>query len=365
MRKNTNALGGFRAEAVEAASKGCTCCLPRRGFLAGLGAAAVGLVAPFPKAAAQPAKAGILDVHAHLTPPEYIQDLAGTNLLTPPTLNWSIAKHLDDMQKGGVTTSILSVTTPGVTFGDVARTRLIARHVNDYAAKLVSDNKGRLGMFVAMPLPDPDSALKEIEYGLDVLKADGIGLFTSYDGKWLGDPVYAPVFEELNRRKALVYVHPASPKCCIDALPYIPDAIIEYGTDTTRAITNMIYMGAARRYPDIRLIWSHAGGTMPFLIERYDVSDRIIPALKKAAPDGFRAEAKKFFYDTAQTSNPVAMGALRQVIPVSQIVFGTDFPFRTTAEHVKGLEASQTFSQDELRAIYRENALKLLPQYKS
>jgi predicted TIM-barrel fold metal-dependent hydrolase len=365
MRIAAGVPGRFIADAVGVDANRCSCCLPRRGFLAGLGAAAIGLAIPSPKAGAQAAEADILDVHAHLTPPEYVQDLAGTNLLQPPTLNWSINKHLDDMAKAGVTTSILSVTTPGVTFGDAARTRLIARHVNDFAAKLVSSHKDKLGMFVAMPLPDPDSALKEIEYGLDVLKADGVGLFTSYDGKWLGDPIYAPVFEELNRRKALVYVHPTSAKCCVNALPYIPDAVIEYGTDTTRAITNMIYTGAARRYSDIRIIWSHAGGTMPFLIERYDLSDRIMPKLKAAAPDGFRAAAGKFFYDTAQTSNPVAMGALRQVIPVSQIVFGTDFPFRTAAEHVKGLETSQTFSPDELRAIYRDNVLRLLPQYKT
>ncbi len=349
---------------VDDTTRNCSCCLSRRGLLGGLGAAVAGLAVSSPRLAAQP-KPNILDVHAHLTPPEYVQDLAGTNLLTPPTLNWSLSKHLDDMAAAGVTTSILSVTTPGVSFGDADRTRVIARHVNDYAAKLVSDHKGQLGMFVAMPLPDSDSALKEIEYGLDVLKADGIGLFTSYDGKWLGDPVYAPVFDELNRRKALVYVHPTSAKCCVNALPYLPDAVIEYGTDTTRAITGVIYTGAARRYPDIRIIWSHAGGTMPFLIERFDVSDRNIPRFKTAAPDGFRAEARKFFYDTAQTSNPIAMGALRKVVPPSQIVFGTDFPFRTAAEHVRGLETAEVFSPDELRGIYRDNVSKLMPQYKS
>jgi predicted TIM-barrel fold metal-dependent hydrolase len=301
-------------------------------------------------------------VHAHLVAPQYIQDLTGINL-QPPLMNWSIAKHLDDMAAAGVATSILSVTTPGVSFGDAARAALIARHVNDYAAKLVSEHKGELGMFVAVPLPHPDRALEEIAYGLDVLKADGVGLFTSYGGKWLGDPAYGPVFDELNRRGCVVYVHPTSAQCCMNALPYLSDAVIEYGTDTTRAITSLIYTGAARRYPNIKMIFSHAGGTMPFLIERYDVTDRTVARLKSAAPDGFRMLARAFFYDTAQSSNPVAMGALRQVIPVSQIVFGTDFPFRTAVEHVRGLAATQTFSPEELRAIYRDNTVRLLPQF--
>ena len=147
-------------------------------------------------------------------------------------------------------------------------------------------------------------------------------------------------------------------------MPFLSDAVIEYGTDTTRAITSMIYTGAARRYPNIKMIFSHAGGTMPFLIERFDTTDRTGRSrLKSTVPEGFRAVARSFFYDTAQSSNPVAMGALRQVIPVSQIVFGTDFPFRTAAEHVKGLAASQTFSSEELRAIYRHNAVRLLPQF--
>ena len=158
----------------------CPYCLPRRAVLAGLVAAASSFAVSGPRAAAQPA-ARAIDVHAHLVAPQYIQNLASINL-QPPLMNWSIAKHLDDMEQAGVATSILSVTTPGVTFGDAARTALIARHVNDYAAKLVSEHKHQLGMFVAVPLPDPDRALEEIAYGLDVLKADGVGLFTSYGG---------------------------------------------------------------------------------------------------------------------------------------------------------------------------------------
>ncbi len=304
---------------------------------------------------------GIVDVHAHLTPPQYVRDLAGTGLLMPPSLGWSPQKHLEDMDRAEVSLAILSVTTPGVWFGDVEKGRRIARYTNDYAASLVGAHKGRFGQFTAIPLPDIEGSLREIEYGLDAQKSDGVGVFTSYDNKWLGDPAFDPVFEELNRRKAVVYAHPSAPNCCVNALPGIPDAAIEFGTDTTRAIVNYVFGGAARRFPDVTMVWSHAGGTMPFLIERFDNIGGM-PALRARAPDGFRAEAGKFFYDTAQASNAVSMGALRQVVPVSQIVFGTDFPFRAADDHVKALESGGVFSDVELQGIWRGNAGRILPR---
>ena len=304
----------------------------------------------------------IIDVHAHLTPPAYVQDLGGHGDLQTPTLNWTIGRHVEDMDQAGVEWSIVSVTTPGIWFNDVARGRKLARITNDFAADMAVKHPRRIGQFTAIPLPDSDGSLREIEYGLDVQKADGIALFTSYGNKWLGDPAFAPVMDELNRRKALVYVHPNSADCCANIQPYLRDAMIEYGTDTTRAIASWILTGAGRRWTDIRLIWSHAGGTMPFLIERFDRAGSLMPALKSNVPQGFRAEAAKCFYDVAQASNAVAMGALKQVVPMSQIVFGTDFPFRTAAEHVAGLVNGKLFSEAELAAIYRGNALPLLPR---
>ena len=339
----------------------CACHMGRRNFLTGLGAAAAAMSAPGVAGAQNKAPRRIVDVHAHLTPPEYIQDLSGTGLVLPPSLKWTPANHVEDMDKAGVDLTILSVTTPGIWFGDNDRARRMARYTNDYAAKLVTGYPNRFGQFAALPLPDVDGSLREIEYGLDVLKADGVALFTSYDGKWLGDKAFDTVFAELNRRKAVVYVHPTSPACCVNTLPYIPDAMIEYGTDTTRAIVNYIFLGAARRFPDVKMIWSHAGGSMPFLIERFDQSEKL-PTVRANVPDGFRAEARKFFYDTAQSSNPISMTALRQLVTTSQIVFGTDVPFRTCVEHVNALEGNGVFAQAELNAIWRGNATKLIPR---
>jgi 6-methylsalicylate decarboxylase len=296
---------------------------------------------------------GIVDVHAHYYPPVL------KALGAPGPMNaWSLQRHLEEMDAAGVTRSLFSLTTPGVVAtGDQGRK--LARESNEYAAKTCGEQRGKLGFFTYIQLEDVEGALKEIEYGFDVLKAQGVGLFTSYGNRWLGDAQFDPVFAELDRRKAIVYVHPTGPTCCSRLIPVVPDTLVEYGTDTTRAIVNYIYGGAARRFPNVRMIWSHSGGTMPFLIERFDGADRS-GAMKAAAPDGFRSAASKFFYDIAQASNPTATAALRSVVPVDHIVFGTDYPFRTPLEHVTALQANRVFNRSELRGVYHANVDKFL-----
>jgi predicted TIM-barrel fold metal-dependent hydrolase len=354
----------FSAQSVDPAhaDAACTCCLPRRGFLAGMAALGASALAPIPGARAQATPR--VDVHAHLTPPAYMAELAPKGLIAPPSAHWSIAKHLEEMDQAGVTTSILSVSTPGVWFGDKDDGRHLARVSNDYAASLVQNDPKKLAMFVTVPLPDTDGSLAEIAYGLDVLKADGINILTSYGDKWIGNPAFDPVFAELNKRKAVVFVHPTAANCCRNLLPEIPPSAIEYGTDTTRAIANWIFTGSARRYPDIKFIWSHAGGTMPFLIERFDFLENTSQYKGKMARS-FRDQIKDYFYDTAQASNPIPMTALKQLVPMSQIVFGTDYPFRTMIEHVKSLAASKVFSATELRQIDAENIARVIPRYHS
>jgi predicted TIM-barrel fold metal-dependent hydrolase len=272
---------------------------------------------------------------------------------------WSLQRHMEEMDAAGVTRSLLSLTTPGIV-ATADEGKKLTRESNEYAAKTCAEQRGKLGFFAYVQLEDPDTALKELEYALDVLEAQGVGLFTSYGNRWLGDPQFDPVFAELERRKAVAYVHPTGPSCCSRLIPGVFDTLIEYGTDTTRAIASYIYRGAARRFPNVRMIWSHSGGTMPFLIERFDGADRS-EAAKKEAPEGFRAAAARFFYDIAQASNPVATTALRSVVPVNHIVFGTDYPFRAPIEHVMALEASGVFNRSELRGVYRANVEQFLP----
>jgi len=328
----------------------------RRKFLTGLAALGAGtLIAPGVLGGAQPAgqTAGTLkkrprriDVHHHASLPS-ATPWQRTTQTGPAPVQWTPSTALEMMDQGGCDLAILS---SGGNDGP------LCRKYNDYMAKMVSDYPGRFGMFTSLPFPDIDGTLKEIEYGMDTLKADGVRLGTSYNGKWLGDPVFGPVFEELNRRKAVLYTHPGAPSCCQRLVPGIADSTIEFGTDTTRAIVKMVYSGNSARYPDMRVIFSHAGGTMPFLTVRL-IKDATM------VPNGFLAEAGRFYYDTAQTAGATSMSALKAAVPMSHIVFGTDYPFLTVANTAKGIKDSKVFTAQELQQIDNGNALQLFPKY--
>ena len=292
-----------------------------------------------------------IDVHHHLVAPKFIPQLREWGVLTPHLAAIMNEKDaLADMDKAGVTTAFNSATLPEQVKGEARRA--YSRENNEYMARLVKDYPGRFGTFASLPLPDVEGALKEIEYAFDVLKVDGVHLITSYDDHWLGDKIFALVFDELNRRKAVVYTHPHGPHCTQGILKeiVIRDSSIEYGTDTTRALVNVLFGGTMARCPDIKIIWSHGGGTMPFLVERF------IRMGKEARytslmPQGFVAEAKKFFYDTAQVLHGAPLLALKHLIPLPQICYGTDYPWRTSDECVNGLLASGSFTAEELKAI--------------
>ncbi len=349
----------------------CACpdASPRRGFLSGL--MALGATAIVPGCATPDSGAGAafaamrnrIDTHHHLFSPAYVAELNKVNQAPPIVKNWSLAKTMDDMDKAGVATSILSVTTPQVSFTDAANARRIARESNEWVAQMGKDHPGRFGSFAMLPMQDTDSALRELEYALDVLKADGIGLLTSYGDKWLGHAAFAPVMDELNRRKAVLYTHPTLANCCRNLLPDVQPTVIEYGTDTTRTITDIVFSGTAARCPDLRFIFSHAGGTLPFLTERLVKAPVIEPRLAARVPKGVLHELKRFYYDTAWAAHPMALASLTKLVDVSQILFGSDYPYRTGADHVKGL-AEYGFSAADLQAIGRDNALRLLPRWR-
>jgi 6-methylsalicylate decarboxylase len=349
----------------------CACCAlvaeppnrRRRNFLVG-GIAALGLGASGTKfAVAQPAAPSRprVDVHHHYLPLVQAKAFADSHVGNMP--RWSPQMSLDDMDKAGVQTSVLSLVQPGVWFGDgaVEASRKLARECNDYGAQLRKDYPGRFGLFAAIPLPDTEGSLREIEYALDVLKADGIGLYTSYAGKYLGDATFVPVFEELNRRKAVVYTHPVSPACCSNMIGGVQDGTIEYATDTTRTIASLIFAdgGTVFRCPDIRFVWSHSGGTLPFLIGRFIRQTTIKKDLRM--PDGPVPVVKRFYYEIAQGNLPGQFAALLKLIPVSQLMFGSDYPYREGVEAVDGMN-DYPFSDADRVSINRETALRLMPQ---
>ncbi len=345
--------------------------MSRRGFVAGaaaLGAfAAAGTVfSPGVRAQARPHR---VDVHHHFFPPRYLGPLAEWNAregvaggLQGVQKEWTVARAIEEMERTQLATAILSISTPGVWFGDAAAARAMARLCNDYGAEMARNHPGRFGLFASMPMPDVDGTLKEIEYALDQLKADGIGLMTSYRDRWPGDPVFVPVFEELNRRKALVYFHPVAPGCCGNLMPGVPASVIEYPHDTTRAVTSLMFNGAFARFKDTRFIFSHAGASVPALAGRMANAASRSPKMQAAiGPNGVEAELRKLYYDTANSAYAPTMAALLKLVPVSQVLFGSDYPYLTVGQNLDSM-ATAGLSETDLRAIDRENALVLLPR---
>jgi len=302
-----------------------------------------------------------IDTHHHVFPPPYIAALIEGKQDAQIARAWSVARTLDDMERAGVETSILSVTQPAVAFAPPEIARRVARESNEWVAKLVADNRRRFGSFATLPMPDVDGTLREIAYALDTLKADGVCLLTSYGDRWLGHASFAPVLDELNRRKAVVYTHPSTADCCRNLLPDIPATVVEFGTDTSRTIVDIVFSGTADRCRDAQFIFSHAGGTIPFLTERLVRLPVQNPAMQKRVPRGVLTELKRFFYDTAWSAHPMALASLTKLVPAAQVLFGSDYPYRTGEDHVKGL-LEYGFSTADLRAIEHDNALRLIPR---
>jgi predicted TIM-barrel fold metal-dependent hydrolase len=342
--------------------------LDRRDFLAG-GVAAVGAglvgagITKSPASAQGAAKPRRIDVHHHIVPPAHAQALASHRSTNP--IKWSATMSLEDMDRAGIATSIVSILNPGVWFGKIdAESRSLARTCNEYAANLEREHPGRFRSFAVIPLPDTEGSLGEIEYSLDVLKAEGIALYSNYSGKYLGEPAFRPVFEELSRRKAMVYTHPTGSTCCTGMIKGVSEGTVETGTETTRTVASLIFGegGTALRFPDIRWIWPHSGGTVPFLTSRFVQQTKVKPDPRM--PDGPLPILQKFYYDVAQGNTPGQLAALMKMVAASQVMFGSDYPFRAGNEAVDGL-ADFKFSDADLRAIESENALKMFPRLRA
>ena len=364
----TSRLGlRYRGQSIGNAAAGCAC-HSRRTFLSG--AAAIGaaaLLAPALAKAENPTPRTI-DVHHHIYPPNYVSEnleqIAKTNgPYAARTRNWSVQSAVEKMDQAGVATAINSMTSPGVWFEDGAAARARARSCNEFGAQLIRDYPGRFGMFAAIPLPDTDGSLKEIEYALDMLKFDGIGLMTSYAGKLLGDGAFAPVFDELNRRKAVVFVHPTM-SCCANPIPEVAPPVIEFPMDSTRTIVSLLLGGGFARYADIRFIFCHGGGMLLPIVQRLQGAAAQMTPEERARrlPNGIDHELQRQYYDVASIGfNPAGMAGLRKLLPSSQLLYGSDEPFSSTQQMSKAL-ASLDFTADERAALQRGNALRLFPR---
>jgi 6-methylsalicylate decarboxylase len=305
-----------------------------------------------------------IDVHHHILPPRWLAEeserMSGRALDFRRIQQWTPSMSLDAMDRNGIATTVTSISTVIVRPNDPEAAHGLARDCNEFAARLAADHPGRFGVFALLPLPHIDACLREIEYAADTLKADGFKLQTSYEDKWPGDPAFAPVFAELNRRKAVIFFHPTVPGCCTNLLPDLNPPLIEYPFDTTRAILSLVFGGTVSRCPDIRFIFAHGGGTVAMLAHRIAGLITKREDLAARLPDGVINEFRKLYFDIVSVTNPPAMAALRKLTTVSKLLFGTDIPYVSAELTVSGLR-DMGFSAEELRAIESGNALTLMP----
>lgn len=329
----------------------------RRQVLKTLATVGAGALLPSDLLAAQAAKGGKIDVHSHTYAPGL------TNANFPP---WRPEMTIDAMDKYGICVSLLSVAT-GIGrdpfYSGKPEAIGICRKNNEYHAQLVQRYPQRFGFFANMPLNNVDGSLKEIEYAMDTLKADGMALWTSTpDEKYPGNAMYKPIMEELNRRKVAVLIHPTEPNCCRNLDPPVPDSMGEYDFDITRAGESLLMHGTFESSPDIKFIFVHSGGTIPMMVGR--IRDRVKFGNRKDLEPKVYDLFRRQYYDIAHASLPSSFAALRAFVPNSPILFGTDFPAQAIASTTDPIP-SLGISGTELKAIYNGNVLRLFPRLKS
>lgn len=308
-----------------------------------------------------------IDVHHHILPPRWLAEererMAGRALDFNMVAQWTPSMSLEAMDRNGIATTVTSISTVIVRPNDPKGALALARECNEFAARLKQDHPGRFGSFALLPLPHVDECLKEIEYAADVLKCDGFKLQTSYETQWPGDPAFAPVFDELNRRKATIFFHPTVPGCCTNLLPDLNPPLVEYPFDTTRAIMSLVFGGTVRRCPDLKLIFSHGGGTMPMLAHRVANLVKVRKDLAARLPDGAIAEFRKLYVDIVSATNPPAMAAILKLTTAARLLFGTDVPYMRAESTVSDL-AELGLNAADIRAIEYENAQRIMPSLK-
>ena len=269
------------------------------------------------------------------------------------------------MDDAGIDLAVVSLSTPGVHTGDSVKARSLSRRCNEFSAELVRWRPDRFGGFACLPLPDVDASLEELSYALDVLRFDGFVLFTNSNGVYLGDAALEPIFEELERRKAIVYVHPnPSPDSVAHSLG-LPDNLLDFPTDTNRAVAQMHYTNRFARTPNVRYIFSHAGGSIPYLAARFAIIDEMgfVPGgdVRGAAADMFR----HVYWDTALSASDPVLRMLRDVAGIAQVLFGTDFPYLRRDLAIRAKQQvlhSAELSESEKGAVLGGNASRLLPR---
>jgi 6-methylsalicylate decarboxylase len=316
---------------------------------------------------------GRIDVHAHFLPDCYLHALRKAGLKTLdggfPIPAWSAEAALEMMGRQDIETAMISLSSPSTHFLPVEEKPRLVREVNDAGSALVRSHPGKFGFFASLPLPDVDAAMKEIGHAFDTLGVDGVVLETNVTGEYLGSPRFAPVFAELNRRKAVVFLHPTSP-ACFDALALgRPAPLLEFPLDTTRTIVDLLYSRTLQTNPDLKVIVPHGGAALPALVARIAAFANLpfIEPRPNSEQEVFET-LERLYYDVALSAHPIPLAALRRLAPITQILFGSDWPFTPefgVARNIAQLQASADLTESEARAIARTNAERLFPSFAS
>jgi predicted TIM-barrel fold metal-dependent hydrolase len=307
----------------------------------------------------------LIDVHHHFLPERYAEALRRSGNDRPDGIGslpqWSEREAIGFLDDARIEKALLSISSPGVLLDDCDAAEL-ARIVNDEAAELVVRWAGRFGGFASLPLPDVENSVLEVARALDTLDLDGVVLLTHYGNTYLGDPALDPVFDELNRRDALVFLHPTSPVCCDCTALGFPRPAIEFMFDTTRAVTNLIYSGTIDRCPRISWIVPHAGAALPVLASRIDML-RLMAPERCNASEPVADYLARFYYDLAGPRTEDALRALLGIAEPSRILYGSDWPFTpapAVAYLLGALNRTRVFDAAEVEAVMSGNARRLL-----
>lgn len=312
---------------------------------------------------------GRIDVHQHFLPDFYAEALARAGLKTVdggmPVPAWSAEAALAMMDRQQIATGMISLSSPSTHFLAPTHRAGLVRRVNAAGAALVTAHPGRFGFFATLPMPDVQAALAEIGHAFDVLGVDGVILETNIDGTYLGAPAFAPIFAELNRRKATLFLHPTSP-ACFDAVALgRPAPLLEFPLDTTRTLVDLLYSRTLQTHPDIKLIVPHGGAALPALVARIAAFAGLPFINPRPASEAEVFETlARLYYDVALSGHPVAFAGLRRLAPISQILFGSDWPFTPemgVARNIRQL-SENGLSDAELKVVAQENALRVFPR---
>ncbi|KAJ5555997.1 amidohydrolase family protein [Penicillium frequentans] len=308
----------------------------------------------------------LIDTHHHYVPDFYAQavEAAGGDPSGWPTPSWSPHGSVESMKRNGSTKAILSLTAPGAVIADTDEgRRVLARKANDYAASLRDEDPEKWGFFAALPcLLDVEDTLAEIRYALDVLGAEGVTLFTRYGpgNHYLGHEDFKPIWAELNARRAVVFIHPTHPADTTRVNPLLPQPAIDYPHETTRTAVDLIITNTKRSYPNCKVILSHAGGTLPYLISRISTVSREATASRiygKTSAE-ILEDFQSFYFDLALSSSPAVLRLVLEMISHNHLLYGSDYPYASPDKTLGFKQLLDDFPMDQdLRdMIYFKNA---------